>query len=95
MHSEHSSYEELKTFVAWINPEQLIPTVDCDTPEKVKAIIAHFKKPSLKDTILPYLQTGFSKIKENWNGLVDYVTPKGRTTTFVFSYSCRYQGCTV
>lgn len=35
-YSEHSSYNELKEFVSWLKPKTVIPTVDCDTEEKVK-----------------------------------------------------------
>lgn len=41
--SEHSNYDELREFVAWIKPDILIPTVDCNTPEKVK-VFSNFQK---------------------------------------------------
>src|SRR5690554_1064922 len=35
-YSEHSNYNELRACVGWLKPSQIIPTVDCHTPEKVK-----------------------------------------------------------
>jgi hypothetical protein len=49
--------------------------VDCETPEKVKSILAHFKKESFKPSILPYLQTGINKLKDNITGMVQYMFP--------------------
>lgn len=34
--SEHSNFNELREFVNWLQPVEIIPTVDCETPEKVK-----------------------------------------------------------
>lgn len=59
-YSEHSNYNELRSCVGWLKPSQIIPTVDCHTPEKVKAILSHFedcKDVSSQSTLLPYLSS--------------------------------------
>ncbi|KAK5578303.1 hypothetical protein RB653_003259 [Dictyostelium firmibasis] len=41
-YSEHSSYNELRDCIDHFRPNQIIPTVDCDSQIKVNNILSHF-----------------------------------------------------
>jgi hypothetical protein len=71
--SEHSNFNELRACISWLKPNKIIPTVDCDSPEKVDSILA--KLGVGKSTILPFLKSSISSFSQNVFGFFHHQKP--------------------